>query len=284
MIHDIQEEILIPNHLSFFIFNHVALFEEKDWPRQIVVNGSVLMEGKKMSKSIGNIIPLRQAIREYSADAIRLSILISAELLQDSDFSYDAIRSVRSRLHDIYEIGPEYSVKANDLLLDHNERSMQSEDRWLISRLQHIVEDTTISMDRLRMREALHNILYLLDQNLQWYNKRVKAKNRENLVADSLAEFNKTRLRLLAPFAPFTTEEVWERIGNSESIIFAGWPISDEGKKDLMSEESEELIMSLLSDLENIIRTTKIVPKELYYIWLRNGNQGYIKKFSLLSC
>ena len=87
-----------------------------------------------MSKSIGNIIPLRQAIREYSADAIRLSILISAELLQDSDFSYDAIRSVRSRLHDIYEIGPEYSVKANDLLLDHNERSMQSEDRWLISR------------------------------------------------------------------------------------------------------------------------------------------------------
>ena len=41
---------LVPNHLSFFIFNHVAIFDRKNWPKQIVVNGSVLMEGKKMSK------------------------------------------------------------------------------------------------------------------------------------------------------------------------------------------------------------------------------------------
>ena len=52
---------LIPNHLSFFIFNHSTIFEEENWPKQIVVNGSVLMEGKKMSKSLGNIIPLRAA-------------------------------------------------------------------------------------------------------------------------------------------------------------------------------------------------------------------------------
>src|SRR5438094_1076222 len=68
---------LIPNHLSFFIFNHAAIFERENWPKQIVVNGSVLMEGKKMSKSLGNIIPLRTAIKEHNADAIRMAILIS---------------------------------------------------------------------------------------------------------------------------------------------------------------------------------------------------------------
>jgi leucyl-tRNA synthetase len=273
---------LIPNHLSFFIFNHVALFEEEEWPRQIVVNGSVLMEGKKMSKSIGNIIPLRQAIKEYSADAIRLSILISAELLQDSDFSYDAIKSVRSKLQDIYETGLKYAHTDHNFL-SHNKRDIQSEDRWLISKLQRIIEDTTTSMDKLRMREALHNILYLLDQNLQWHSKRVRAKNRESLVVDILNEFNKTRLRLLAPFAPFTAEEVWERMGNSESIIFAGWPLSDEGKKDIMAEESEELIMSMISDLQSIIKTTKMIPKRIIlYIAAPWKSDLYLKILSIV--
>ena len=64
---------LIPNHLSFFIFNHSILFSKNLWPKQIVVNGSVLMDGKKMSKSMGNIIPLRKAIKQYSADSIKSS-------------------------------------------------------------------------------------------------------------------------------------------------------------------------------------------------------------------
>ena len=78
---------LVPNHLTFFIFNHLAIFPRKDWPQEIVVNGSVLMDGKKMSKSMGNIIPLRDAIKTHGADSIRLAILISAELLQDADFN-----------------------------------------------------------------------------------------------------------------------------------------------------------------------------------------------------
>ena len=57
---------LVPNHLTFFVFNHSAIFPKKHWPQQIVVNGSVLMDGKKMSKSFGNIIPLRQAVKTLS--------------------------------------------------------------------------------------------------------------------------------------------------------------------------------------------------------------------------
>lgn len=95
---------LVPNHLTFFIFNHVALFEKRFWPRQIVVNGSVLMEGKKMSKSLGNIIPLRTAIQEYGADTIRLAILISSELLQDADFSFDTAKSIRMKLLEFHTL------------------------------------------------------------------------------------------------------------------------------------------------------------------------------------
>jgi leucyl-tRNA synthetase len=262
---------LVQNHLSFFIFNHVAIFTRENWPRKIVVNGSVLMEGKKMSKSLGNIIPLRAAIKEYSADIIRLAMLSSAELLQDADFSFDAIKGIRSKLDDIYHMAREYSMvksKFGSSLFSSiilSEANTGIEDRWLLSRLQNHITDITVSMDKLRVRKALHNILYLLDQDLQWYRKRITAKNRDDsLIALTLATFLDNRIRMLAPFAPFISEEVWEIIGGkNDSIIFAGWPIVDEDKKDPMAEESEQLIINLISDLQNILRVTKISPTKI---------------------
>lgn len=277
---------LIPNHLSFFIFNHATIFERENWPKQIVVNGSVLMEGKKMSKSLGNIIPLRTAIKEHNADAIRLAILISAELLQDADFSFDAVKGIQSKLHDIYDMAIEYSIKkkeedGNNPRIEPTKplkKIMELEDRWLISKLQHTIANTTISMDKLRAREALHLILYSLDQDLQWYKKRVKTKRRQYSIAATLSLFLDARIRMLAPFAPFISEEVWEKIGGgtnnllsspsssstTTSIILAGWPIVDEDKKDPVAEESEELIMNLIADLHKIVKITKITPTKIF--------------------
>jgi leucyl-tRNA synthetase len=263
---------LVQNHLSFFIFNHVAIFTRENWPRKIVVNGSVLMEGKKMSKSLGNIIPLRAAIKEHSADAIRLAMLSSAELLQDADFSFDAIKGIRSKLDDIYDMAIEHSMvkskfrsssTSSSIILSEAKREI--EDRWLVSRLQNHITDITASMDKLRVRKALHDILYLLDQDLQWYKKRIMGKNRDDsLVAVTLSVFLDNRIRMLAPFAPFISEELWEIIGgNSNSIIFAGWPIVDEDKRDPVAEESEQLIINLISDLQNILKVTKISPTKI---------------------
>ena len=258
---------LVPNHLSFFIFNHVAIFDRENWPKQIVVNGSVLMDGKKMSKSLGNIIPLRDAIKEHSADAIRLAMLISAELLQDADFSFDTVKGIRSKLQDIYDMGMESSTNSSHSQTKRAKINEELVDRWLLSRLQRTIADTTMSMDKLRVREAAHNIIYSLDHDLQWYEKRVRAKNRESSSAQStLSTFLNTRIRMLAPFAPFISDEVWEKIDNSStSIIFAGWPSADEDKMDIVAEESEQLIMNLIFDLQKIVRVTRINPKKIIF-------------------
>ena len=258
---------LVPNHLSFFIFNHVAIFDRENWPKQIVVNGSVLMDGKKMSKSLGNIIPLRDAIKEHSADAIRLAMLISAELLQDADFSFDTVKGIRSKLQDIYDMGIESSTNSSQSQTKRAKINEELVDRWLLSRLQRTIADTTMSMDKLRVREAAHNIIYSLDHDLQWYEKRVRAKNRESSSAQStLSTFLNTRIRMLAPFAPFISDEVWEKIDNSStSIIFAGWPSADEDKMDIVAEESEQLIMNLIFDLQKIVRVTRINPKKIIF-------------------
>ena len=264
---------LVPNHLTFFIFNHVAIFDKKNWPQQIVVNGSVLMEGKKMSKSLGNIIPLRAAIRQYGADAIRLAMLVSAEILQDADFSFDAVRGIRLKLLGIFEMAEKCRSRPHQATgqdEDHKQQQQQQqqqevamlEDRWLVSRLQRTIAETEASIDRLRIREAIYYALYSLDRDLQWYLKRTAARKREN-ISGMLTEFLNIQVKMLAPFAPFTAEEVWELIGNRQSITTAGWPVVEEEKIDIVAEESEFFISSLLEDVQNIVRVTKITPTKI---------------------
>jgi len=141
---------IVPNHLTFFVLNHVALIPEENWPQEIVVNGSVLMAGKKMSKSMGNIIPLRDAVRKHGADPIRLTILISAELLQDADFIVEAINGIKNKLESMYENSTK--TKAEEI------PELEPEDKWILSMLQNLALNVSQSMDKIRLREALHHI------------------------------------------------------------------------------------------------------------------------------
>jgi leucyl-tRNA synthetase len=286
---------LVPNHLSFFIFNHIAIFEKKFWPHQIVVNGSVLMEGKKMSKSLGNIIPLRTAIQDYGADTIRLAILISSELLQDADFSFDTARSIRIKLLEFYTLSQQilnsnfYNKVSNpNLSLDEllyldiseNEYSLQLEDRWLISKLQRLINNVTRSMETLRIREALHNILYVFDQHINWYKKRINAKKRsnDNMVNKILILCFSIRIKLLSPFAPFISEEIWNNLGSRSSIVASKWPTVFNEKIDPLSEESDEFIKRLTLDISNIIKVTKKLPHTIYIYCSSSGKQKIYQK------
>jgi leucyl-tRNA synthetase len=258
---------LVPNHLTFFVFNHVAIFDRANWPRQIVVNGSVLMDGKKMSKSFGNIIPLRQAIRDHSADAIRVALLSSAELLQDADFSFEALRGIRSRLDDIYQMGIHLSSSNNSQKslkqLYHSQRTTESEDKWILNMIQRRIRDTTELMDRLRVREVLHTILYSMEQDLQWYNKRIKSKGRPKISVNTiLSTFLETRIKMIAPFAPFLAGEVWNSITDEATRIKEDldWPRAMEEYIDPAAEESEDLIKNLIQDIQNILKVTKMKP------------------------
>jgi len=244
---------LVPNHLTFFVLNHVAIFPEEDWPRQIVVNGSVLMDGKKMSKSMGNIIPLRQAIKDYGADPIRLAIIISAELLQDADFNLESVSGIKNKLEAILD---ECSKLKPDKAL------LQAEDKWILSRLQKLVENVTGSIEKMRLREALHEILFAFEGDLSWYLKRAKAKGRDDYFG-ILHQTYSTRVQMLSPFAPHIAEEMWQNLGNSDMVSKSSWPKVSTDDIDAESIQSEDLLKSIIDDIANILKVTKITPKKI---------------------
>ncbi|NWK09583.1 leucine--tRNA ligase [Marine Group I thaumarchaeote] len=245
---------LVPNHLTFFVFNHVAIFPEDNWPQQIVVNGSVLMDGKKMSKSMGNIIPLRQAIKDYGADPIRLAIIISAELLQDADFNLESVGGIKNKLASILE---ECSrLKPGQI------SNSEAEDRWIASRVQNLIANVTGSVEKMRLREALHEILFAFEGDLAWYLKRAKAKGR-NDYDGILHQIQSTRVALLSPFAPHIAEEMWEKLGNPKMVSKTSWPEIDTGVIDAKAIQAEDLLKSIINDIANILKVTKITPKKI---------------------
>jgi leucyl-tRNA synthetase len=256
---------LVPNHLTFLIFNHTAIFPQELWPRQIVTNGSVTMQGAKMSKSFGNIIPLIEGIAQFGADPLRMGILATAELLQDADFSPTLARSMQDRLERLYRFGEE--IAKNENLKEP--KSLALPDRWILSRLQEHISMATEAMDKLAVRKAIHSGLYELDQDVQWYLRRTADQmgtpSRKEAVNHVLSQIMDAQVRMLAPVTPHICEELWEKKGGKGFVALAPWPKPNSDIVDVKAEESETLIESAIEDTQNIIKATSMTPKRIYY-------------------
>nr|MBC8502538.1 leucine--tRNA ligase [Nitrosopumilus sp.] len=245
---------LVQNHLSFFVLNHVAIFEKKLWPQEIVVNGSVMMDGAKMSKSMGNIIPLRTAIKDHGADPIRLAIISSAELLQDADFNMESVYGIQNKLESLLEECS--NLKASEI------GDWEAEDRWILSRTQGRIAQITEAVEKMRLREGLQDILFSFESDLSWYAKRVEAKGRDN-VSGILHHINSARVAMLSPFAPHIAEEMWEKLGYTDLASKSAWPEFSKENIDATSIQSEELLKSTVDDIVNILKITKITPQKI---------------------
>jgi len=246
---------LVHNHLTFLLFNHVAIFPQELWPKQIVTNGFVLMEGKKMSKSMGNILPLREAIKKYGTDVVRFSVVSGADLSQDADFNPTMAEGIASRMVSIatlVERCGEFPAEVNSV------------DRWLLSAIHRKVKLSEERYRNLELRDIGQDAFYGAVNELKWYLRR-DGKNRK-----VLREYLEYIILLLAPFMPHFSEEMWEKLGkkefvkDSDFVSIAEWPRHDEIKIDKVADLSEELISDTREDIENIVKIRKATPRSIY--------------------
>jgi leucyl-tRNA synthetase len=269
---------LVPNHLTFMIFNHTAIFPENLWPRQIATNGSVMMEGAKMSKSFGNIIPLKEGLTKFGADPVRLSVMSTAELLQDADFSPAIAKSMRDRIERLHKLVSELtkpSLKSKTARI-----SLTAIDRWMLSRLQEHIKKATEAMDKLAVRKAIHGVVFELDQDFQWYQRRTTEHDakRKPTTAHVHQQVTGAQVRMLTPVAPHVCEELWQMMGGRDFVSLSQWPTPDESKVDIRAEENETLIKSALEDTLNIIKATGATPKKIcYYVAAQWKWQTWLK-------
>jgi leucyl-tRNA synthetase len=244
---------LVPNHLTFCIFHHAALFPPEHWPRAMGVNGMLMIEGKQMHKSKGNFVTMKNAVDHYGADATRCALLLGAEGMDDPDWRSDNATDVQSKLESLAKF-------AEDILVSAKSNEKGHLERWLLSKLQQRIATVTSGLDELKTRTALQVALFETWNDIRWYVQRKgKADSR------ALNEAVVTWLRMLAPFAPFTCEEVWSRAGKAGFISVAEWPTTEPRLVDVAAEEQENFIGDLVDDTLNILKATKISPKKVFF-------------------
>jgi leucyl-tRNA synthetase len=254
---------LVANHLLFYLFHHVALFEKSLWPRAIAVNGYVSLEGQKMSKSKGPLLTMKRALETYGADVTRLYILHSAEYDSDADWKSREIEGLSANLERFYELVKEQYLKgpAEVTMLD----------RWLVSRFQRAVKEVTEAMDRLQTRRAVNFAFFEIMNLVRWYLRR-GGKNLSLILDDWI--------KLLAPFAPHVCEELWH-LKHDSFVSLERYPEFDPAKIDEEAEKAEKYLEQLVEDIKEVM---KFVEKpRIVYIhpaeeWKRRALEIAIEK------
>ncbi|WP_295612176.1 leucine--tRNA ligase [uncultured Methanobrevibacter sp.] len=248
---------LVGNHLSFLMFHHSAIFPEDKWPKGTVVFGMGLLEGNKMSSSKGNVILLKDAIEDYTADVVRLFLMASAEPWQDFDWREKEVLGTKRRLEWFREFaGKVEEIKGSALDLTNIEKVelTRTIDLWMLSQLNQHIKASTEALEVFQTRKALQESLFLLKKDIDHYLYRVNhlLDKKDPAVIYVLSTVLESWIRLLAPFTPHTCEELWSNYGGKGFVSVAKWPEADESMISSEIEKSEELVQNLIKDINQI--------------------------------
>lgn len=243
---------LIQNHLVFYLFNHVALFEKKHWPSGIGVNGWVTVDGQKMSKSLGNMILLRDMAVQFGVDPSRLTILNGGEGLDDPNWDSDFAKNQNIRLGQFCE----FCINSYNTGSDKK----TSVDDWMQSKLNQLIKETTECMELTLFRSGIQKAYFELSRATRWYLRRTNNSPNKKVMNQII----ESQLVLMSPFTPFICEEAWEGIGKKGFISEAKWPEYDESKIDEELNKSEDIIAGTMDDITTVLKlTNKISPKKI---------------------
>jgi leucyl-tRNA synthetase len=243
---------LIQNHLTFCIFNHVAIFPPEHWPLGFGVNGFVKLEGQKMSKSHGIVTYIRDAIRAWGADVTRITLAQGGEGLDDPSFDGDFADSVGRKLQQWMR----FSLTAHDTRSD-----VQQMDLWFRSVMNGALGRYNESMELLNLRTALKHGYFDLQGDWNWYLRRCNDRPNSKLLDD----FLELQTMLLAPFAPHICEEIWEGMGKKGFMSLAQLPDADADTIKADLETSEKFFRNMLDDVRQIVRATGMTPTRLLF-------------------
>ncbi len=230
--------------------------------------------GRKMSKSLNNGIDPLEMTKKYGADAVRLSLVIGTTPGNDQKLSEEKIAGYRNYVNKIWNIGRFIALQEHnrptELHVGRPERAEWSgasrripmpasrsftptppslltlSDRWIASRLNRLVAETTAHLEHFEFSQAGEHIYdFAWHEFADWYLEITKVEGNVVLARETFA----TILKLLHPFMPFVTEELWQKLGYSNKLlIIAEWPAANKKLLDETAEKEFETIKTTIND------------------------------------
>jgi leucyl-tRNA synthetase len=236
---------LIPNHLTFYAFHHAAIFPEKQWPRAFGINGMILIEGKKMSKTKGNFVTWKSALEKYGADGFRLALALTADGMDDADWRARAAEDAKAKVESVIPF-----VKRS--LKSATGRAAEELDAWLISSVHRRIVTSTEAMEVMKVRRASATIFLDTWNDIRYYIHRT-AKPRKQTLVDVFGAW----VRMMSPFTPFMAEDLNHELGGKGLVSEADWPSPKDYPLDEEAELAETMLNRVIEDARNVLKVVK---------------------------
>ncbi len=251
------------------VFSGYEQMKEKPF-KTVLFHGLVRdSQGRKMSKSLGNGIDPLEIIEKYGADALRLTLITGNAPGNDMRFYYERVEANRNFGNKIWNAsrfimmnmeGKEVTTPAV--------ADLEPVDKWILSKLNNVIKEVTDNMENYELGIAVQKVYdFIWDEFCDWYIEMVKPRlyASDNQVSSNAALWTlKTvlidELKLLHPYMPFITEEIFCTLQNEEeSIMISSWPVYAEERKFAKEEKEIEIMKEAIRGIRNV-RTSMNVP------------------------
>jgi valyl-tRNA synthetase len=240
--------------------------------KHVFIHGLVRdSQGRKMSKSLGNGIDPLEIVDQYGADALRFTLATGNAPGNDMRFYIERVEASRNFANKIWNAS---RFTLMNLDIDENKlpnlEDLQLEDKWILSKYNDVVKSVTENLDKFELGIALSNLYdFIWESFCDWYIELVKPRlfDKENSTAKTaqyvLTYVLSNTMKLLHPFMPFITEEIWQHLPHEgESIMISSWPEYDEKLNFPSDVESMELIMQSISAIRNRRAEMNVPPSK----------------------
>jgi len=227
----------------------------------VLIHGLVRDDkGRKMSKSLGNGIDPLEMIEKYGCDALRMNMVMGNSPGNDMRFYVERCEAMRNFANKLWNASRYVLMNLKEGAVNKlpEEDSLTVADKWVLSKLNSLIAEVTDNMERYELGVAIQKVYdFLWDTYCDWYIELTKARlysddeAQKNTALQVLVYVLDQTLRLLHPFMPFITEEIWQSLPHEgEALITAQWPIYS----DTLAFPKEE---SLMESVMNAIRSIR---------------------------
>lgn len=203
---------LIPNHLTFFIYNHTAIFPESMWPRSIRSNGHLMLDSKKMSKSTGNFLTMSDAVIKYGSDATRLALADAGDTVEDANFEDTTANAAILRLYTILEWAEEHIAKADTLRTGE----FGFYDKIFENEMNKLIIQTEAAYEATYYRDALKYGVYEFQAAKDAYQL---ACTENGMHKDLVIRYIEAQTLMLSPITPHWSEHIWQNILKKQGLV-----------------------------------------------------------------
>jgi valyl-tRNA synthetase len=226
-------------------------------------------EGKKMSKSKGNVIDPLNVIDQYGTDAFRFTLAAFAAQGRDVKMSEKRVEGYRHFVNKLWNAARFSLMHLDKGFETIDEKNISLQDRWILSRLDRVIRQTEAALDAYKFNEAAGAVYQFVWHELcDWYLEAIKPTLYNKAGSDAKAatlsvlwHVFREALVLLHPFAPFVTEEIWHSLPGTEgSIMQAAWPENIQPGDDPAAEEQMQTVMAVITGIRNVRGEMNISP------------------------